>query len=119
MSIQPISTHPEEGEHVGAAEGSAFGAAVRPRLARRVGCPRPLAIPGIGPVIAAGPLAAGLLGAATGAVAGGATGGIVGGLLNMGVPEEEAHYYAEGLRRGGTLVSATVTDNMANRASRS
>ena len=107
--------HPEEGEHVGAAEGSAFGAAVGALTGALVALGA-LAIPGIGPVIVAGPLAAGLLGAATGAVAGGATGGIVGGLLSMGVPEEEAHYYAEGLRRGGTLVSATVTDSMANRA---
>jgi hypothetical protein len=107
--------HPEEGEHVGAAEGSAFGAAVGALTGALVALGA-LVIPGIGPVIAAGPLAAGLLGAATGAVAGGATGGIVGGLLHMGIPEDEAHYYAEGLRRGGTLVSATVSDDMANRA---
>jgi uncharacterized protein (TIGR02271 family) len=65
-----------------------------------------LAIPGIGPVIAAGPLAAGLAGAGIGAVAG----GLVGALTNMGVPEEEARYYAEGVRRGGTLVTVNCPD---------
>jgi hypothetical protein len=44
-------------------------------------------------------------------------GGKIGGLMNLGVPEEEAHAYAEGLRRGATLVTATAeTDAMADRA---
>lgn len=64
----------------------------------------PLAIPGIGPILAAGPIAAALAGAGVGAVAG----GLIGGLTNMGVPEDEAHYYAEGVRRGGTLVTVTT-----------
>ena len=63
-----------------------------------------LAIPGLGPVVAAGWLAA----TAVGAAAGAATGGIVGALTEAGVSEEEAHSYAEGVRRGGTLVSARV-----------
>jgi hypothetical protein len=66
-----------------------------------------LAIPGIGPVIAAGPLAtalSGLIGAGVGAVAGGVTGGLIGALVDLGVPEQQAGYYAEGVRRGGTLV---------------
>lgn len=66
----------------------------------------PLAIPGIGAIIAAGPIAAALTGAGIGAVAG----GLIGGLTSMGVPEEEAHYYAEGVRRGGTLVTVSVDD---------
>jgi len=70
-----------------------------------------LAIPGIGPVVAAGWLASTALGAAAGAVAGGAAGGIVGAMTNDGVPEKEAHVYAEGVRRGGTLVSARVPDD--------
>src|SRR6476659_464932 len=65
-----------------------------------------LAIPGLGPVVAAGWLAA----TAVGAAAGAATGGIVGALTEAGVPTEEAHSYAEGVRRGGTLVSARVAD---------
>ena len=71
-----------------------------------------LAIPGIGPVIAAGPIAAGLTGAAVGAAAG----GLVGALAGWGIPEEEAGYYAEGVRRGGTLVGASVADYEVDRA---
>src|SRR6185312_5774278 len=65
-----------------------------------------MAIPGIGPVVAAGWLAA----TAVGAVAGGAAGGIIGALTQSGVPKEEAELYAEGVRRGGTLVTARVAD---------
>src|SRR5215212_4789554 len=61
---------PGEGDHVGPVEGTAFGAAVG-ALTRVLVALGSLAIPGIGPVIAAGPLAAGLAGAVTGAVAGG------------------------------------------------
>lgn len=70
-----------------------------------------LAIPGLGPVVAAGWLVA----TATGAAAGAATGGIIGALTQAGVSEEDASRYAEGVRRGGTLVSARVPDNDRNR----
>lgn len=69
-----------------------------------------LAIPGIGPVIAAGPLATTLAGAGLGAAAG----GIIGALTDLGIPEEAAHYYAEGVRRGGALVSVATGDDMAD-----
>jgi uncharacterized protein YqgC (DUF456 family) len=69
-----------------------------------------LAIPGVGPVVAAGWLVATAAGAATGAVVGGAAGGLVGSLTGAGVPEHDAHFYAEGVRRGGTLVTARVDD---------
>src|SRR6185436_6175539 len=65
-----------------------------------------LAIPGLGPVVAAGWLAATAVGAAAGAV----TGGIVGALVEAGTSEEHAHVYSEAVRRGGTLVSARVAD---------
>jgi hypothetical protein len=75
-----------------------------------------LAIPGLGPVVAAGWLASTAVGALGGAVVGGAAGGIVGGLTDAGVPEDTAHVYAEGVRRGGTLVTAKVDDARAAQA---
>ena len=70
-----------------------------------------LAIPGLGPVVAAGWLTATAVGAAVGAAAGGATGGLLGALKEAGHTDEEANVYSEGVRRGGTLVSVKVHDN--------
>jgi uncharacterized protein (TIGR02271 family) len=70
-----------------------------------------LPIPGLGPVIAAGPIAAALTGAGIGAV----TGGVIGALTHVGVPEEHAQHYAEGVRRGGTLVTVSSPDVLAPR----
>ena len=75
-----------------------------------------MAIPGVGPVVAAGWLAATAVGAVAGAVAGGAAGGIVGALTDSGVPERDANVYAEGVRRGGTLVTARVEDSLVSQA---
>jgi len=61
-------------------------------------------IPGIGTVVAAGWLASAL----AGVVAGGAAGGVVGALIEAGVSENDAAGYAEGVRRGGTLVTIRV-----------
>jgi hypothetical protein len=72
-----------------------------------------LAIPGLGPVVAAGWLASAAVGALGGAAIGGAAGGLVGALTHSGIREEDAHVYAEGVRRGGTLVSARVPDEQA------
>ena len=60
-----------------------------------------LAIPGLGPFIAAGPIMAALAGAGAGAV----TGGVVGGLTGLGMPEYEAKRYEGRIRAGGTLLS--------------
>jgi hypothetical protein len=96
-----------EGEEVGeAAAGGAVGGAVVGGLTGVLVGLGAFAIPGIGPVIAAGPLAAGLTGAAVGAV----TGGILSALVEWGIPEEEAGYYAESVRRGSTLVAARVME---------
>jgi hypothetical protein len=65
-----------------------------------------MAIPGVGPVVAAGWLVSTLAGAA----AGGLTGSVVGALTQAGVNKEDADIYAEGLRRGGAVVSARVPD---------
>ncbi|HEV7310349.1 general stress protein [Ensifer sp.] len=69
-----------------------------------------MAIPGVGPVVAAGWLAATAAGVAAGAAAGGAAGGIIGAMTASGVPEEHANVYAEGVRRGGAVVTARVDD---------
>jgi hypothetical protein len=87
------------------AKGAGIGAAIGGLGGLLVGLGA-LAIPGVGPVIAAGPLLAALTGAGVGAV----TGGIVGALVDMGIPDEEAHIYSEGLRRGHVLVIAQVPD---------
>jgi hypothetical protein len=71
-----------------------------------------LAIPGIGPIIAAGPIVATLSGAGVGAVAG----GLIGGLTDMGVSKTDAEYYAESVRRGGALVTVRADDTRADRA---
>lgn len=99
----------ETGAGIGALAGGAGG------LLAGLGM---LSIPGVGPVVAAGWLASTITGLAAGAVAGGAAGGIIGALTDAGVPEDEAHVYAESLRRGGTLVTARVEDAMAPTAAR-
>jgi len=66
-------------------------------------------IPGIGPIAAVGPLTAFLAGAGVGAAAG----GIIGALTGLGVPEAEAGFYAEGIRRGGTLITVHTSDSRA------
>jgi hypothetical protein len=70
-----------------------------------------MAIPGLGPVVAAG----WLVSTAALAVVGGAAGGLIGSLTQHGVSEEDANAYAEGVRRGGTLVTARVEDTDAAR----
>lgn len=75
-----------------------------------------LAIPGLGPIVAAGWLASTAAGAAIGGVGGAATGSLVGALKNAGHSDEEANVYSEGVRRGGTLVSARVDDDLVGQA---
>jgi len=72
-----------------------------------------LAIPGLGPFIAAGPILAALSGAAVGA----AVGGITGALIGMGIPEHEAKRYEERLKEGNALISVhTDNQDLAERA---
>lgn len=77
-----------------------------------------MAIPGVGPVVAAGWLAATAVGAVAGAAVGGAAGGIIGALTDSGVSEQDANVYAEGVRRGGTLVTVRASDDLAPEAER-
>lgn len=65
-----------------------------------------LAIPGIGPFVAAGPIMAAIAGAGIG----GAVGGITGGLLGLGIPEYEAKRYETFVKEGGMLISVHVDD---------
>jgi uncharacterized membrane protein len=64
-----------------------------------------ITVPVIGPILAAGPIAAALTGAGVGAAAG----GLIGALTESGIPEEHAGYYAEGVRRGDVLVTVKTT----------
>jgi hypothetical protein len=97
----------------GAATGAAAGGVLGGAAGLVVGL-MGLAIPGVGPIVAAGPLAAALAGAGVGAVAG----GLIGGLTGAGVSEEDAHYYAESVRRGGALVTVRTDDARADEAAR-
>lgn len=72
-----------------------------------------LTIPVIGPILAAGPIAAALTGAGIGAAAG----GLIGALTESGIPEEEARYYAEGVRRGDVLVTVRAPRGRADEIS--
>jgi uncharacterized membrane protein len=67
-----------------------------------------LAIPGIGPIIAAGPIA--------GLLSGAATGGIAGGLIDWGIPAERGRYYENRVKQGNVLVSVRTDDNKAGDA---
>lgn len=75
-----------------------------------------IALPGIGPVISAGWLLSTFAGSAAGAILGGAAGSLVGALRDHGVDEHDAHVYIEGIRRGGTLVTARVEQSMVTAA---
>jgi hypothetical protein len=84
----------------GAATGGAAGMGTGAVLGWLAGIGS-LAIPGVGPFIAAGPILAALGGAAVG----GAAGGIIGGLIGMGIPEYEAKLYDGKVRSGNILIS--------------
>ncbi|MCM3764001.1 general stress protein [Neobacillus niacini] len=85
----------EESAATGAIAGGAIGGVTG--LLAGAGA---LAIPGIGPLIAAGPIATSFVGAVTGAGLGGLTGALVG----MGIPDEEAEYYENSIKEGKILV---------------
>jgi hypothetical protein len=105
----------DNNELVDDATGAATGASVGAMAGAGTGLLTALgvmAIPGLGPLVAAGVLATTLAGAATGAAAG----GLLGALADYGVSEEDAHVYSEGVRRGGTLVSVRVPEERADMA---
>lgn len=95
------TVHGDEPAGAGAGIGAALGGTAG--LLAGLGM---IAIPGVGPVVAAGALAA----TAVGAAAGAATGGLVGALMSSGVPQREAEVYCEAVRRGGTMVSMRTSE---------
>lgn len=90
------NTKAPEGTTVGASAGGVVGGALG--LLAGIGA---LAIPGVGPLIAAGPI----MGALAGLGVGGAVGGLVGALVGMGIPEYEAKRYEGRVKDGGVLLS--------------
>ena len=96
----------------GAVSGGASGLLVGGLIGFLVGATT-LAAPPVGFVIA-GPIAGMLAGAGIGMVAG----GVLGALIGLGIPEEEAHVYAESVRRGGVIVSVEAIGAEAERAQR-
>jgi uncharacterized membrane protein len=101
------ATKAPEGATTGATAGGVTGGVLG--LLAGIGA---LAIPGIGPFIAAGPLMAALSGAAIGA----GTGGLVGGLVGMGIPEIEAKRYQDKLKRGNYLIAVAADGDEKDRA---
>ena len=89
----------------GAAAGAGSGAVLGGALGWLAGIGA-LAIPGVGPFVAAGPIAAALSGAAVG----GALGGITGALIGMGIPEYEAKRYEGKVLEGSVLISVHTVD---------
>ncbi|MGF7034353.1 putative membrane protein [Paenibacillus mucilaginosus] len=102
---ESTGTKAPEGAATGAATGGALGGIAG--LLAGIGA---LAIPGVGPIIAAGPIAAALTGAAVGAGAG----GIVGGLIGMGIPEDEANTYNSYVNEGNILVLVDSRPDLDN-----
>jgi uncharacterized membrane protein len=96
------ATKAPEGTTVGATTGGVIGGTLG--VLAGIGA---LAIPGVGPFIAAGPIMAGLAGLGVG----GAVGGLVGALVGMGIPEYEAKRYEGRVKDGGTLLSVDCDDS--------
>ena len=101
------NTKAPEGAVAGAGTGGVVGGALG--LLAGVGA---LAIPGLGPFIAAGPILAALSGAAAGA----AVGGVAGALIGLGIPEIEAKQYEGKLKTGNILVAVHVETSDARRS---
>lgn len=108
VSNDPSHAQYKEGSHPRTGTGASLGTILGGGAGLLAGLGL-LAIPGLGPVVAAGWLASTLVGAGVGAAAG----GIVGALTDVGVSREDAHAYAEGIQRGGTLVTVRGDDAQA------
>ena len=100
LGSKPIATEKSSKAPEGAATGAGSGAVLGGALGLLAGIGA-LAIPGVGPLIAAGPIMAALAGVGVG----GAVGGLTGALIGMGIPEYEAKRYEGYLKKGGILLS--------------
>jgi hypothetical protein len=110
-TISVIGANEDDTGDMKAAEGVTFGMVVGALVGAGA-----IVIPGIGPVIAVGPIVAALIGGGVGAVAGAVTGGLVASLVKTGIDEQTAGKYAEAIRRGYTLVVVQTTEKMAQHA---
>src|SRR5450755_4472540 len=100
LGSKPIATHKDTKAPEGATAGGGAGAVIGGTLGLLAGIGA-LAIPGVGPFIAAGPIMAALAGIGVG----GAVGGFAGALIGMGIPEYEAKRYEGRVKDGGILLS--------------
>ena len=100
LGAKPIATDKATKAPEGAAAGAGSGAVIGGTLGLLAGIGA-LAIPGVGPFIAAGPIMAALAGLGVG----GAVGGFTGALIGLGIPEYEAKRYEGRVRKGGILLS--------------
>src|ERR1700735_4096276 len=100
LGSKPIATHKDTKAPEGATAGGGAGAVIGGTLGLLAGIGA-LAIPGVGPFIAAGPIMAALAGIGVG----GAVGGFAGALIGLGIPEYEAKRYEGRIQKGGILLS--------------
>jgi len=101
--------HDDDSDDPDAGEGAGFGAVIGALTGLGIAT-----IPGIGPVFALGPWAGALI-SGIGAGSGAATGGLTAGLVDLDSDDEQAQVYAEGVRRGGTLVVVQTMESDENR----
>ncbi|HEX2032613.1 MAG TPA: general stress protein [Chloroflexota bacterium] len=103
-SVAPVRSAEETKSGSGTVAGASAGALLGGALGLAA-----LTIPGIGPLLAAGPIVAAL----SGAVAGGAIGGLVGSFAGLGVPTEKAQAYEAAVRSGAAVVAVRTQDEAA------
>lgn len=116
LRVEGMTLEPEEEVHAdevaeGAGAGIVGGGVVGGLLGLMVGLGA-ITVPGIGAAFAAGSIGAAIAGAAGGAGVGAPVGAIIGAMLELSIPEDEAHVFAEGVRRGGILVIAESEEEM-------
>lgn len=104
---QQTADNQDAGMDLGIGDGTATGGAIGGLAGLALGAGA-LAIPGLGPVIAAGPIA--------GLLSGAATGGIAGGLIDWGLPEDRGRHYEEEVKKGSILAAVTTEEQNINDA---